>query len=155
MQKAEQIPEPIITPTTKAETGHDLEMTRKAVIAKIGADLTQEIEEICLKIYEKAGKHAKANGIIVADTKVEFGVYDDTLLLIDELFTPDSSRFWSSKDFEVGRDQLSFDKQYVRDYLDSLDWNKQPPPPTLPDPIILETSKKYIEAYERLTGRSF
>jgi phosphoribosylaminoimidazole-succinocarboxamide synthase len=155
LRKAERLPEPILTPTTKADVGHDIEMTKDAVTKKIGRDVAEEIEEACLKIYERTSEKAEANGILVADTKVEFGFYDGELILIDELFTPDSSRFWPSEKYEVGKDQFSFDKQYVRDYLESLDWNKQPPAPSLPDHVILETSKKYIEAYERLTGRKF
>jgi phosphoribosylaminoimidazole-succinocarboxamide synthase len=155
LREAEKLPKPILTPTTKAEVGHDIEITKDDVVKKIGRDLAEEIEETCLRIYERASQRAEANGIIVADTKVEFGLYDEELLLIDELFTPDSSRFWPSEKYEVGTDQFSFDKQYVRDYLNSLDWNKQPPAPSLPDLVILETSKKYIEAYERLTGRRF
>jgi len=155
LKKAEKLPEPILTPTTKAEVGHDIEITKDDVAEKIGRDIAEEVEGACLKIYERTSEKAEANGILVADTKVEFGFYNGELILIDELFTPDSSRFWPSEKYEVGRDQFSFDKQYVRDYLDSLDWNKQPPAPSLPDHVILETSKKYIEAYERLTGRKF
>ncbi len=155
LRKAERLPNPILTPTTKAEVGHDVEMTKNDVVKKIGRNLAEEIAETCLRIYERTSKRAEANGIFVADTKVEFGLYDGELLLIDELFTPDSSRFWPSEKYEVGKDQFSFDKQYVRDYLNSLDWNKQPPAPSLPDHVILQTSKKYIEAYERLTGRRF
>jgi phosphoribosylaminoimidazole-succinocarboxamide synthase len=155
LRKAEKLPEPILTPTTKADVGNDIEMARNDVVKKIGRAVAEEIEEACLRIYEKTSKRAEANGMIVADTKVEFGFYNRELLLIDEIFTPDSSRFWPSEKYEVGRDQFSFDKQYVRDYLDSLDWNKQPPAPSLPDHVIIETSKKYIEAYERLTGRKF
>jgi len=155
LRKAERLPEPILTPTTKAEVGHDIEMTKDDVVKKIGRDVAEEVEEACLKIYGKTSEKAEANGIVVADTKFEFGFYNGELILIDELFTPDSSRFWPREKYEVGKDQFSFDKQYVRDYLDSLDWNKQPPAPSLPDHVILETSKKYIEAYERLTGRKF
>ncbi len=155
LREAEKLPEPILTPTTKAEVGHDIEMTKEAVVKKIGRKLAGQIEETCLSLYERVSKRAEANGIIVADAKVEFGLHDGELLLIDELFTPDSSRFWSSEKYEIGKDQFSFDKQYVRDYLNSLDWDKQPPAPSLPDQVILETSKKYIEAYERLTGRKF
>jgi phosphoribosylaminoimidazole-succinocarboxamide synthase len=155
LKKAEKLPEPILTPTTKAEVGHDIEMTKDDVVRKIGKDIAEEIEEACLKIYERTSEKAEANGILVADTKVEFGFCGEELILIDELFTPDSSRFWPAEKYEVGKDQFSFDKQYVRDYLNSLDWNKQPPAPSLPDHIVLETSKKYIEAYERLTGRRF
>ena len=155
LREAEKLPEPILTPTTKAEVGHDIEMTKEDVVKRIGRDMVEEIEETCLSLYERVSKRAEANGIIVADTKVEFGLHDEELLLIDEIFTPDSSRFWPSEKYEVGMDQFSFDKQYVRDYLGSLDWNKQPPAPSLPDHVIIETSKKYVEAYERLTGRRF
>ena len=153
LKKAEKLPEPILTPTTKADVGHDIEMTKNDVVRIVGKGMTKQIDDTCLKIYEKTSKRAEAKGIIVADTKVEFGLYEGELLLIDELFTPDSSRFWPSEKYEVGQDQFSFDKQYVRDYLESLNWNKQPPAPNLPDYVILETSKKYIEAYERLTGK--
>ena len=153
LKKAEKLPEPILTPTTKADVGHDIEMTKNDVARIIGKSMAKQIDDTCLKIYEKTSKRAEANGIIVADTKVEFGLYEGELLLIDELFTPDSSRFWPSEKYEVGKDQFSFDKQYVRDYLESLNWNKKPPAPNLPNHVILETSKKYIEAYERLTGK--
>ena len=155
LKKAEQLPNPILTPTTKAEVGHDMEMTDEEVAEKIGGDLAREIEDVCLKIYEKASRKAKVNGIIVADTKMEFGVLDDELILIDELLTPDSSRFWAKEKYEVGKSQLSFDKQYLRDYLMSIGWNRQPPAPKLPEHVVLETSRKYVEAYERLTGRKF
>jgi len=155
LRKAEKLPSPIITPTTKAEIDHDVEMTRDDVIQRLGKEVTEEIEEICLRIYEKASKKADANGILIADTKMEFGICNGELILIDELLTPDSSRFWPLESYEVGRDQVSFDKQYVRDYLNSIGWNKQPPAPNLPNHIVLETSKKYIEAYERLTGENF
>ena len=155
LKKAEQLPNPILTPTTKAEVGHDMEMTGEEVTEKIGGDLTREIEDVCLKIYEQASRKAKANGIMVADTKMEFGVLDDELILIDELLTPDSSRFWAKEKYEVGKSQPSFDKQYVRDYLMSIGWNRQPPAPKLPEHVVLETSRKYVEAYERLTGRKF
>ena len=155
LRKAEKLPEPILTPTTKADVGHDIEMTKDDVVKKIGKDVAEEIEEACLRIYERTSEKAEANGILVADTKVEFGFYNGELILIDEIFTPDSSRFWPSEKYEVGKDQFNFDKQYVRDYLESLKWNKQPPTPNLPDNVILETSKKYIEAYERLTRRKF
>ena len=155
LKKAEQLPNSILTPTTKAEVGHDMEMTDEEVAKKIGGDLARKIEDVCLKIYEKASRKAKANGIIVADTKMEFGVLDDELILIDELLTPDSSRFWAKEKYEVGESQPSFDKQYVRDYLMSIGWNRQPPAPKLPEHVVLEASRKYVEAYERLTGRKF
>jgi len=155
LRKAEKLPTPILTPTTKAEVGHDIEITRADVIKEIGKDAVTETEEACLKIYELASKKAEANGIIIADTKLEFGFSNQELILIDELLTPDSSRFWSSDRYKVGIDQFSFDKQYVRDYLEKIGWNKQPPAPKLPPNVVNETSKKYIEAYQRLTGRKF
>jgi phosphoribosylaminoimidazole-succinocarboxamide synthase len=155
LKKAEKLPQPILTPTTKAEVGHDVEMTRTQMEQKIGKSLAKQIEEACMKIYEKASVRAEENGIIVADTKLEFGMLNNELILIDELLTPDSSRFWPRDKYKVGEDQQSFDKQYVRDYLLSIKWNKQPPAPTLPQHIVMETSKKYVEAYERLTGRKF
>jgi len=155
LRKAEMLPRAILTPTTKAETGHDVEITRAEVAEQIGKDFAREIEEVCLRIYERASKKAEANGIIIADTKLEFGFCDKELILIDELLTPDSSRFWSKEKYRVGEDQFSFDKQYVRDYLESVGWNKQPPAPKLPPKVVNETSKKYIEAYQRLTGRRF
>jgi len=155
LEKAERLQEPILTPTTKAETGHDIEMTREEVAEEIGREIAEKIDETCLRIYERAAKRADANGMLVADTKLEFGLLNGELILIDELFTPDSSRFWPADKYEIGKDQFSFDKQYVRDYLKSLDWNREPPAPILPDHVIMETSKKYIEAYERLTGRRF
>jgi len=130
-------------------------MTREEVAEEIGREIAEKIDETCLRIYERAAKRADANGMLVADTKLEFGLLNGELILIDELFTPDSSRFWPADKYEIGKDQFSFDKQYVRDYLKSLDWNREPPAPILPDHVIMETSKKYIEAYERLTGRRF
>ncbi|MFQ5758923.1 MAG: phosphoribosylaminoimidazolesuccinocarboxamide synthase [Candidatus Bathyarchaeia archaeon] len=155
LRKAERLPEPILTPTTKAEVGHDIEMTKTDVSEKIGKEAYKEIEEACLKLYERACSRAEKNGIIIADTKLEFGFCNGDLILIDELFTSDSSRFWPSDKYEVEKNQISFDKQGVRDYLESTGWNKQPPAPSLPEHIIIETSRKYIEAYERLTGRRF
>lgn len=155
LKKAQQLPEPILTPTTKAEKGHDVEMTAQEVIELIGKSLAENIEEIGVRIYERAAKKAEAKGIIVADTKMEFGMLNGELMLIDELLTPDSSRFWSTEKYEVGQDQPSFDKQYVRDYLTSIGWNKRPPAPELPEHIVRETSKRYVEAYEHLTERRF
>ena len=155
LRKADKLPEPIFTPTTKAEVGHDVELTRRDVAEMIGRDMAEEVEEICIKIYETASRKAERNGIIIADTKFEFGIVDGELILIDELLTPDSSRFWPIDRYEPGRDQVSFDKQYVRDYLISTGWNREPPAPRLPEYVVIETSKKYIEAYERLTGRKF
>jgi len=155
LKKAEKLLEPILTPTTKAEIGHDITMTKDDVIRKVGKNVAKEVEEVCLKLYERASGRAEKNGILVADTKFEFGFCNKELLLIDEIITPDSSRFWPIDKYKVGRSQVSFDKQYVRDYLESVGWNKQPPAPNLPNHVIRETSKKYIEAYEKLTGRKF
>ena len=152
---AEKLPEPILTPTTKAESGHDIAITKEDVIRNIGENAAEEIEEASLKIYEEASRRAESRGIIIADTKFEFGTINGEVILIDELLTPDSSRFWPKDEYEVGRSQRSFDKQYVRDYLLSIKWNKRPPAPSLPENVIIETSRKYIEAYERLTGRRF
>jgi phosphoribosylaminoimidazole-succinocarboxamide synthase len=155
LEKAEELPTPVFTPTTKAETGHDIPVTKKDVARILGKDVAKEIEEICIKLYEKSSVKAEANGIIIADTKFEFGFYKGNLMLIDEIFTPDSSRFWPKNKYVIGKSQPSFDKQYVRDYLESVGWNKQSPAPILPDYVVSETSKKYIEAYERLTGKRF
>jgi len=155
LRKAEKLRTPILTPTTKAEIGHDVELGRADVLKRIGKNATIEIEEVCLRIYERASKRAETSGIIIADTKLEFGFSNKEVILIDELLTPDSSRFWSSERYQIGIDQFSFDKQCVRDYLEKIGWNKQPPAPTLPDHVVLETSKKYVEAYQRLTGRMF
>jgi phosphoribosylaminoimidazole-succinocarboxamide synthase len=155
LKKAEKLPSPILTPTTKAETGHDLELSNAEVAKRIGKNISKKIEETCLKIYKMASKVAETKGIIIADTKMEFGFVNKDLILIDELLTPDSSRFWPTDTYKVGADQHSFDKQYVRDYLEKIKWNKQPPAPKLPRDIIMETSRKYVEAYQRLTGRTF
>ncbi|UCD39478.1 MAG: phosphoribosylaminoimidazolesuccinocarboxamide synthase [Candidatus Bathyarchaeota archaeon] len=155
LEKAERLSNPILTPTTKAEEGHDIDVQKDEILKQIGRETADEIEEICLRIYEKTSKMAESNGIIIADTKMEFGFHRNELILIDELLTPDSSRFWPAERYAVGENQLSFDKQYVRDFLESIQWNKRPPAPVLPEHVILETSKKYIEAYERLTGRKF
>jgi len=155
LRKAQKLRNPILTPTTKAEIGHDVELTKQDVFKQISKNLVAEIEEASFKIYEKASRKAEANGIMIADTKFEFGFCKKELTLIDEVLTPDSSRFWPKEKYEVGKEQFSYDKQYVRDYLLNIGWNKQPPAPELPVHIVLETSKKYIEAYERLTGRKF
>jgi phosphoribosylaminoimidazole-succinocarboxamide synthase len=155
LKKAEKLDHPILTPTTKADVGHDIELSKQDIIKQIGKKVATEIENISLRIYERASRKADKNGIIIADTKLEFGFCDLELTLIDEVLTPDSSRFWPKDKYEVGKDQFSYDKQYVRDYLLSIDWNKQTPAPRLPDHIVTETSRKYIEAYELLTGRRF
>lgn len=155
LRKGEKLQDPILTPTTKEDEGHDREIDMKYVNKIIDVELSKEIEEICIKIYERASIEAEKKGIIIADTKMEFGMYQDKLILIDELLTPDSSRFWPLDKYKPGFNPPSFDKQYVRDYLTSIEWNKKPPAPKLDLEVIKETSTKYIEAYERLTGRRF
>jgi phosphoribosylaminoimidazole-succinocarboxamide synthase len=152
LQLASQLPEPIFTPATKAEEGHDenIDMQRCAQI--LGDKLANRVRELSLEIYSRGRNHAAERGIIVADTKFEFGIVDGELLLIDECLTPDSSRFWPKDHYVVGQSPPSFDKQFVRDYLETLDWDKTPPAPELPPEIIEKTSAKYVEAFERITG---
>jgi phosphoribosylaminoimidazole-succinocarboxamide synthase len=152
LQLASQLPEPIFTPATKAEEGHDenIDMQRCAQI--LGDKLANRVRELSLEVYSRGRNHAAERGIIVADTKFEFGIVDGELLLIDECLTPDSSRFWPKDHYVVGQNPPSFDKQFVRDYLETLDWDKTPPAPGLPPEIIEKTSAKYVEAFERITG---
>jgi len=149
-----ELPEPIFTPATKAETGHDENISFEQAAALVGSDVAARVRELSLRIYGLARAYARERGIIIADTKFEFGVHEGQLLLIDEVLTPDSSRFWPADGYEVGRGQASFDKQFVRDYLLTLDWDRTPPAPALPPDIVERTRAKYFEAYERLTGRS-
>jgi phosphoribosylaminoimidazole-succinocarboxamide synthase len=144
----------LFTPSTKAEVGHDENISFAEVEALLGAERAREVRDVSLALYERARAHAESCGIVLADTKFEFGVRDGRLLWIDEALTPDSSRFWPRDGYQPGRGQPSFDKQYVRDYLETLQWNKQPPGPALPDEVVRRTSEKYLEAYARLTGRS-
>jgi phosphoribosylaminoimidazole-succinocarboxamide synthase len=147
---------PIFTPATKAQVGdHDENIDFATVCQTIGEEIADKLRDISFAIYSKARKFAEERGIIIADTKMEFGILDEEILLIDELLTPDSSRFWPMDDYEPGRPQMSFDKQFVRDYLLSLAWDQKPPAPNLPEEIIQKTSEKYLEAYRRLTGREF
>ncbi len=147
-----ELPEPIFTPATKAGTGHDENITFERATQIVGGKLAEKLRELSIKIYRAARDYARDRGIIIADTKFEFGLLKGQLILIDEILTPDSSRFWPAAQYEPGQSQPSFDKQYVRDYLETLDWNKNPPGPALPPEVVAETSAKYIEAYERLTG---
>jgi phosphoribosylaminoimidazole-succinocarboxamide synthase len=143
----------LFTPSTKAEQGlHDENISFERAIEILGKETAEKIRELSLKIYEFGRNLAHKKGIIIADTKFEFGLYGDRLILIDEVLTPDSSRFWPLNDYHPGGPQKSFDKQFLRDYLNGLDWPKKPPPPKLPDPIISKTRDKYFEALERLTG---
>jgi phosphoribosylaminoimidazole-succinocarboxamide synthase len=152
LKQASRLPDSIFTPATKAETGHDenIDMNRCAEI--LGQEIAERVKELSLEIYSKGRDHAEKKGIIVADTKFEFGTTDGQLLLIDEVLTPDSSRFWPKDQYAVGQSPPSFDKQFVRDYLETLDWDKTPPAPSLPQDVIAKTSAKYVEAFERLTG---
>lgn len=153
--ESEKLPEPIFTPSTKAEIGtHDENISEENAISIVGLDTFLTIKEKALSIYKKAAEYALPKGIIIADTKMEFGFYDGKIILIDELLTPDSSRFWPLNSYQKGKPQDSFDKQYVRDYLLSINFNKQPPAPTLPDEVINNTSAKYLEALSILTGES-
>lgn len=148
--ESSRLPEPIFTPAIKAETGHDPNISIAEMAGLVGSELTRSIEDISLRLYEAAAAHCEAQGIILADTKFEFGILDDSILLIDEALTPDSSRFWPANQYAPGGAQPSFDKQYVRDYLDSTGWNHEPPPPTLPYSVIERTMEKYRDAYSRI-----
>ncbi len=147
-----KLPGPIFTPATKAEEGHDLNITIDEMSAALGRDLSGRLEEISLKIYDEAARYAETRGIIICDTKFEFGLINGQLILVDEVLTPDSSRFWPRIAYAPGKPQPSFDKQFVRDYLETLDWDKRPPAPALPDDITNITSEKYLEAFRLLTG---
>ncbi len=150
--ESSQLPEPIFTPATKATSGHDENISFEQMSRLVGADNAQRLQDYTLRIYRKAAAYAAARGIIIADTKLEFGVFEGEIILIDEALTPDSSRFWPADSYAPGGPQASFDKQFVRDYLEASGWNKQPPAPALPDRVVIGTSAKYVEAYERLTG---
>ncbi len=151
--ESDKLPEILFTPSTKADKGHDLNVDREYVEGLVGKDAAQKLNKISIDIYKKAGDYALTRGIIIADTKFEFGVYDNEIILIDEALTPDSSRFWPEDQYTPGKPQPSFDKQFVRDYLEGINWNKAPPAPELPKEIIEKTARKYIEAYRKLTGK--
>ena len=153
LTESAELPEPIFTPSTKAEAGHDENISFDEAKKIAGAELAQQASDLSLKIYKAGRDYARQRGIIIADTKFEFGLSDGKLLLIDEVLTPDSSRFWPADQYAPGKGQPSFDKQFVRDYLETLDWNKTPPGPVLPPEVVAKTSAKYLEGYERLTGR--
>ncbi len=153
LQESQELPQPLFTPTTKAESGHDLPLSMDEMKEVVGEALAEEVKEKSLAIYSYARQYARARGIIIADTKMEFGLDNNKLILIDELLTPDSSRFWDANLYEIGRSQPSYDKQPTRDWLVEAGWNKEPPAPMLPPEVIEATSKRYQEAYERLTGR--
>lgn len=153
--ESDQFPEPLFTPSTKADTGHDINISYDEMKKQVGAEVAEQLKELSLSIYETAAEYARKKGIIIADTKFEFGMYHDEIIFIDEALTPDSSRFWPADYYEPGRPQPSFDKQFVRDYLESINYDKNSTPPQLPATIIQETQKKYQEAYEIITGKKF
>jgi phosphoribosylaminoimidazole-succinocarboxamide synthase len=153
LSQADRLPEPIFTPATKSESGHDENVSFARMAAVVGADLAERLRDVTLDLYRRAAEEAATRGLILADTKLEFGRFDGRLIWIDEAFTPDSSRYWSARDWSPGRSPASFDKQFVRDWLESTGWNKRPPAPHLPEPIVRTTRAKYLEAFRILTGR--
>ena len=153
LRESERLPEPIFTPATKAQTGHDENVSFEQIALTVGAELAARLRDLTLAIYNRAADYAAGRGLILADTKFEFGFIGDELVLADEALTPDSSRYWPADGYKPGGPQPSFDKQYVRDYLETLKWNKRPPAPTLPADVVRKTSEKYQEAYRRLTGK--
>jgi len=154
LRQGEKLPQPIFTPATKAQTGHDENITEEEFANLIGTDVAEKLKSLSLKIYQEASEYALTRGIIIADTKFEFGTDNNgNILLIDEVLTPDSSRFWSAETYAPGKSQASFDKQFVRDYLETLNWNKQPPAPELSPEIIQATAARYLDAYRILTGK--
>lgn len=155
LRESDRLAEPIFTPATKAETGHDENISFERMSAIIGLEQAEHLRQFSRQVYTAAAEFAVTRGIIIADTKFEFGVVDDQVILIDEVLTPDSSRFWPADQYQAGGPQPSFDKQFVRDWLETTSWDKNSPPPALPDEVIQRTREKYIDAYERLTGTPF
>lgn len=153
LRESDRLPEPIFTPATKADSGHDENIQFERVVDIVGSDVAARLRDLTLNIYRQATAYAESRGIIVADTKFEFGFIDGDLVIADEVLTPDSSRFWPRDQYRPGGPQPSYDKQFVRDYLESIRWNKQPPAPVLPEDVVQRTSDKYVEAYRLLTGR--
>jgi phosphoribosylaminoimidazole-succinocarboxamide synthase len=154
LRESDALPEPIFTPATKAQSGHDENIPFETVVNMIGAETAARLRDLTLTIYKKAAEYARSRGIIIADTKFEFGVVDGEIILADEVLTPDSSRFWPAETYSPGGAQPSFDKQFVRDYLESIRWNKAPPAPVLPEDVARRTSEKYKDAYRTLSGKS-
>jgi len=152
LTESAKLQEPIFTPATKADTGHDINISESQMEDIVGVETTKYLKEASIAIFELASKEVESKGLILSDTKFEFGVYDDEIILIDELLTPDSSRFWPLDEYCAGKSQPSFDKQFVRDYLEKINWDKKPPAPKLPDEIVKNTSEKYLEAYRRIIG---
>lgn len=153
LKESDKLPEPIFTPATKAVTGHDENISFEEMVKHTGRELAEQLRDLTLKIYSAAADYARGRGIIIADTKFEFGRTEQGIVLADEVLTPDSSRFWPADRYQPGRAQESYDKQFVRDYLEAIKWNKQPPAPSLPDDVARKTSEKYIQAYTTLAGR--
>ena len=154
LREAEKLPQPIFTPATKAEAGHDINVSEAEMAKSVGAEPTARLKRLTLAVYTRAADYAATRGIIIADTKFEFGRAGGEIILVDEVLTPDSSRFWPASEYVPGMSPPSFDKQYVRDYLETLTWNKQPPAPPLPPEVVRRTTEKYLEAYRLLTGKS-
>ena len=152
LRESDELPEVIFTPSTKATSGHDENISFEQAVEIVGADIAERVREISIEIYSQARSYALERGIIICDTKFEFGLQGSDLLWIDEALTPDSSRFWPADQYQPGQAQPSFDKQFVRDYLETLDWDKKPPPPTLPEDVVEATSRRYLEAYSLVTG---
>lgn len=153
LRESDRLPEPIYTPATKSQTGHDINIGFEEVVSAVGGPTAVDLRELTLEIYQKAARYAEEKGVIIADTKFEFGVYNGNIILCDEVLTPDSSRFWPKADYRPGGPQKSLDKQFVRDYLEQIKWNKQPPTPPLPPEIAEKTSEKYREIYRWMTGK--
>jgi len=153
LRESDQLPEPIFTPAVKATSGHDENIPFEEMVARVGVPNSEKLRDLSLRLYAKASEHARSRGIILADSKFEFGMTSRGIVLADEVFTPDSSRFWPADTYSPGGAQLSFDKQFVRDYLESIRWNKQPPAPALPEDVAEKTSQKYQEAFRKLSGR--
>lgn len=152
LRESDRLPEPIFTPATKEEVGHDINVSQEYIEKQLGKNITAQLKDISLALYKKASCYAEQKGIIIADTKFEFGFYGNEIILIDEVLTPDSSRFWPKEVYEPGKSQPSFDKQFVRDYLETLDWDKTPPAPELPQDIVTKTTQKYLQALKMITG---
>jgi phosphoribosylaminoimidazole-succinocarboxamide synthase len=155
LKESDRLPEPIFTPATKAQDGHDLNISFEEMCSRVGTEMSERLRTLSLDIYRQGTEYALTKGIVIADTKFEFGLCDGELLLIDEVLTPDSSRFWPVEHYAPGQGQPSFDKQFVRDWLETTSWDKNSPPPRLPDEVVEKTREKYIEAYQKLVGGAF
>ena len=153
LHESDRLPQPIFTPATKSSTGHDINISFDETVKIVGKADAEKLRDLTIRIYSLAVEHARHRGVIIADTKFEFGIIDDKIVLADEVLTPDSSRFWPAESYRPGGPQLSYDKQFVRDYLESIHWDKNPPAPTLPNDVVLKTREKYIQAYRQLSGK--